>query len=75
MLNLRPFTHSATTQQVVQAVFSRLDTLVEVDTIFGSADRGEVTYLKVTIIYRYIFGNFGIIIIVQVLNFVIFTCE
>ena len=32
-------------------------------------------YLKVTIIYRYILGDFGIIIILQVFNFAIFTCE
>ena len=34
------------------------------------------SYLKVTIIYRHIFFcDFGIIIILQVLNFAIFTCE
>ena len=32
-------------------------------------------YPKVTIIYRYIFCDFGIIIILQVLNFAIFTCD
>ena len=74
MLNLRPSTHSSTTQPVVQAVFSRPDTLVEVNTIFGSADCGEVTYLLLLFIGT-LLGDLGIISILQVLNFAIFTCE
>ena len=32
-------------------------------------------YLKVTLFAGTFFGNFGIIIILHVLNFAIFTCE